>query len=66
MHKTDDEAIKNAMPPDGGFISFDGQNCIDPCSGWNGTARRCECGNRRVSWQCYQDDDGWHASAEAY
>ena len=29
---------------------FDGQNCIDPCVGWDGEQRRCQCGNRRVSW----------------
>jgi len=33
-----------------GYISFDGQNCEDECAGWNPKDRRCECGNRRVSW----------------
>lgn len=28
---------------------FDGKNC-DECPGWDGSSRRCECGNRRVSW----------------
>lgn len=32
------------------FHEFSGQNCDGPCSGWNGTDRRCECGNRRVGW----------------
>lgn len=34
----------------GGLFDFDGQNCDGPCSGWDGISRRCECGNRRVSW----------------
>lgn len=29
---------------------FNGQNCDGPCEGWDGKSRRCECGNRRVSW----------------
>ena len=32
-------------------ISFEGQNCLDECAGWNPKSNRCECGNRRVSWQ---------------
>lgn len=31
------------------FFSFAGDNCED-CSGWDGESRRCDCGNRRVSW----------------
>lgn len=31
-------------------FEFDGPNCDGPCAGWDGTDRRCECGNRRVSW----------------
>jgi hypothetical protein len=33
-----------------GFVGFSGQNCEDECAGWNPQDRRCECGNRRVSW----------------
>ena len=33
-----------------GYIGFNGQNCEDPCEGWNPKDRRCQCGNRRVSW----------------
>jgi len=37
------------------FFSFDGHNCEDwdenePCLGWDGESRRCNCGNRRVDW----------------
>ncbi len=36
-----------------GPIDFDGQNC-DECDGWTPGNRRCDCGNRRVSWsECY-------------
>jgi hypothetical protein len=34
----------------GGFIDFEGQNCDGPCEGWDMESRRCDCGNRRVSW----------------
>jgi hypothetical protein len=51
-----------------GYIGFDGQNCDDECAGWNPVDRRCECGNRRVSWT-----EGWSSDfrnmdiyAEAY
>lgn len=33
------------------FYFFEGQNCDGPCNGWDGVSNRCECGNRRVSWQ---------------
>lgn len=32
------------------LIEFNGQNC-DDCAGWDGESRRCDCGNRRVSWE---------------
>lgn len=33
------------------FTSFEGdEHCADSCSGWDGTDRRCDCGNRRVAW----------------
>ena len=32
------------------YIGFSGQNCEDECDGWNPKDRRCQCGNRRVSW----------------
>ncbi len=38
------------------YIDFEGQNCEDPCAGWNPSERRCQCGNRRVSWE-----ENWNA-----
>ena len=32
-------------------LSFNGQNCEGPCDGWDGESRRCQCGNRRISWE---------------
>lgn len=51
-----------------GYISFDGQNCEDECAGWNPKDRRCECGNRRVSWTdgYYSDFRNMSIYAEAY
>jgi hypothetical protein len=63
-------AIKNIESQIGEneYIDFSGQNCEDPCNGWNPKDHRCECGNRRVSWT-----DGYSSSfkdmtiyAEAY
>lgn len=46
-----DEEVARQGP---GPHDFSGQNCGDyddtECSGWDGSSRRCECGNRRVSW----------------
>jgi hypothetical protein len=38
------------------YIGFSGQNCEDECDGWNPKDRRCQCGNRRVSWSDYYSD----------
>jgi hypothetical protein len=52
------EVILNHFPWDYS-MDFNGQNCDDlgddwnngvPCTGWDGLSRRCNCGNRRVSW----------------
>lgn len=60
----------------GGPYDFDGQNCDGygegddwvGCSGWDGDSRRCNCGNRRVSWQPSWDHSFEHPSlrGEAY
>jgi hypothetical protein len=54
-------------------VEFDGQNCEDAwdegadCDGWDGNDRRCECGNRRVSWAFSEHPKGvWSFYAEAY
>lgn len=40
------------------FIDFNGNNCEDrPCRGWDGSSRRCDCGNRRVSWSSHDNGD---------
>lgn len=49
------EKLKEDAPFD-----FNGNNCSEtdaswnngvPCDGWDGINRRCNCGNRRVSWE---------------
>ena len=54
-------------------VDFDGQNCADAwdegenCDGWDGNDRRCECGNRRVSWAFMEYPKGaWTYYAEAH
>jgi hypothetical protein len=59
------------MNTNGRTIDFDGNNCDDlddnVCDGWDGRSRRCECGNRRVSWSYNQyTDNKWGFYAEAY
>jgi hypothetical protein len=50
-----------------GYIGFSGQNCEDECAGWNPQDRRCECGNRRVSWTNeYSDFRNMEIYAEAW
>jgi hypothetical protein len=46
-------AIEKAKASIDGHIGFEGFNCRDignDCKGWDGKSRRCDCGNRRVSW----------------
>lgn len=44
---------------EGGLHSFSGEDSCENCGGWDGVSRRCECGNRRVSWE-----SGWGHSFE--
>lgn len=50
----DNEVDRREAEIGDGYISFSGQNCDDPCDGWNPKHHRCQCGNRRVSWS-----EGW-------
>lgn len=39
------------------WINFEGNDdCDETCRGWDGEGRRCECGNRRVGWECILDE----------
>jgi hypothetical protein len=50
-----------------GYIDFNGQNCDDPCNGWNPKEHRCDCGNRRVDWtNDYSNFKDMTIYAEAY
>lgn len=67
------EAVQTQAIKDGGVDEFEGMNCNDYsddgtfCSGWDGESRRCDCGNRRVSWATTQLSTGkWMAYAEAW
>ncbi|OME54104.1 hypothetical protein BSK59_16115 [Paenibacillus odorifer] len=38
------------------WIEFDdNDNCSSECRGWNGEDYRCDCGDRRVSFECLND-----------
>lgn len=37
------------------LMEFDGSTCED-CAGWDGESNRCECGNNRVAWECFNED----------
>jgi hypothetical protein len=68
------EAAARKYAEENGPIIFDGMNCNDykedhevECDGWDGDDRRCECGNRRVSWDIEKTVDGkFYAVARAY
>lgn len=38
-------------------------NCDFDCKGWDGFSRRCECGNRRISWRITPDQDDLYYKA---
>jgi hypothetical protein len=75
-YATEQEALSAAMQYafENGLIEFDGMNCNDyleeddvECGGWDGEERRCECGNRRVSWDIEKTSEGrYYALARAY
>jgi len=50
----------------GGHIEFGGDDNCENCSGWDGDSHRCECGNRRVSWEHDGDFESMNVWAEAY
>jgi len=72
-YETAEEAIAAGIAA-GGDDDFVGMNCNDyldddamECGGWDGESRRCECGNRRVSWETGQYDSGkFYAYGVAY
>ncbi len=57
-----DEEIERRMAS-GGPFEFDGNSeCSAECDGWDGVSKRCNCGNRRVSWV-----EGWdHSFKDPY
>lgn len=73
-YDTPEEAFAAAMKyvkQNGGTIEIDVMNCNDYLEdnqdGWDGDDRRCECGNRRVSWDIEKNLKGkFYAVARAY
>jgi len=54
---TDELRLKYVVENGGWLTEFDNKdNCSDKCKGWRGINRRCECGNRRMSWGDEYDD----------
>jgi hypothetical protein len=43
----------NLMDREEVWYEFDGDDSCEDCRGWDGVERRCDCGNRRVGWECY-------------
>jgi len=50
----------------GTLFSFGGEDNCEGCGGWDGSSRRCECGNRRVSWEHGGDFRDMYIYGEAY
>ena len=42
---------------DGFFIFHGNDNCKASCRGWDGKSDRCDCGERRIEWDCDYSDD---------
>lgn len=64
-------AIIKALEDKDFYIDFEGFNCDEvddnECPGWDGHSHRCECGNRRVSWEIEEDGENkFIAIARAY
>lgn len=51
-----------------GYHSFGGDDNCENCSGWDGRSHRCNCGNRRVSWEgdVQFDDKNNYIYGQAY
>lgn len=60
-----DELVTKATH-DGKLHSFNGDDNCEGCSGWDGISRRCQCGNRRVSWSSEGDFTDMYIYGEAY
>ena len=68
-YNTADEALAAAekYAVENGSVEFDGDQECNHCIGWDGFDRRCDCGNRRVSWDIEKNLDGsFYAQARAY
>lgn len=68
-YKMEQEALENAQKDHRSYVEdFDGKNCVyiydNNCKGWDTESRRCDCGNRRVDWVTYKNNEGlWCARA---
>jgi hypothetical protein len=59
-----EEAVA-AQKENHGFVSFGGDDSCEGCSGWDMESHRCECGNRRVSWESDGDFEDMVVYAQA-
>lgn len=50
----------------GTLFGFGGDDNCEGCGGWDGSSRRCECGNRRVSWEQEGDFKNMYIYGEAW
>jgi hypothetical protein len=50
----------------GTLFSFGGDDNCENCGGWDGSDRRCECGNRRVGWECSGDFKSMYIYGQAW
>ncbi len=49
-----------------GFQDFSGDDNCEGCAGWDGASHRCECGNRRVSWEYEGNFENGYIRGVAY
>ena len=67
---TEEEALEKAKQHAAtNGVEFSGDDTCNDFDGgceWDGESRRCNCGNRRVSWTTDNTPHGWLCFAEAW
>jgi len=60
------EELKEEKLSSPNLYDFNGGAYCEDCAGWDGESRRCECGNRRVSWESEGNFEDMYLYGEAY
>jgi hypothetical protein len=61
-----EELKDQRIDEESGYVRFSGDDECRSCLGWDGDSSRCQCGNRRVSWEYDGDFEDTNLYASAY